>query len=109
MLTMIPPSKPDPKLLALAESGTVNPHAQDVQDAAFLDSEDGKNLLEITQTIALMSMLDKENPDFDGVHCVDCEVELHMVRIQMGRVRCVDCQEWLDHAEKMRAINGREE
>jgi ATP-dependent DNA helicase Rep len=30
-------------------------------------SEDGKNLIELTQTIALISMLDKEDPDFDGV------------------------------------------
>ena len=29
--------------------------------------EDGKTLIELTQTIALMSMLDKEDPDFDGV------------------------------------------
>lgn len=29
--------------------------------------EDDKNLLELTQTIALISMLDKEDPDFDGV------------------------------------------
>ncbi len=29
--------------------------------------EDGKNLIELTQTIALMSMLDKDDPDFDGV------------------------------------------
>ncbi len=29
--------------------------------------EDGKSLLELTQTIALISMLDKEDPDFDGV------------------------------------------
>lgn len=29
--------------------------------------EDGKNLVELTQTIALMSMLDKEDLDFDGV------------------------------------------
>ena len=29
--------------------------------------EDGKNLLELTQTIALITMLDKEDPDFDGV------------------------------------------
>jgi len=28
---------------------------------------DDKNLLELTQTIALISMLDKEDPDFDGV------------------------------------------
>ncbi|MDR3214321.1 MAG: UvrD-helicase domain-containing protein [Azoarcus sp.] len=29
--------------------------------------EDGKTLIELTQTIALASMLDKEDPDFDGV------------------------------------------
>ncbi|GHT86234.1 ATP-dependent DNA helicase Rep [Betaproteobacteria bacterium] len=28
---------------------------------------DGKNLIELTQTIALISMLDKEDPDFDAV------------------------------------------
>ena len=30
-------------------------------------TEEGKNLLELTQTIALISMIDKEDPDFDGV------------------------------------------
>ena len=46
---MSPPSKPDPKLLALAESGTVNPHAQDVQDAAFIDSDffDPRDLVQV--------------------------------------------------------------
>ncbi|PTD95825.1 UvrD-helicase domain-containing protein [Pseudothauera lacus] len=29
--------------------------------------EDGKNLIELAQTIALISMLDKDDPDFDGV------------------------------------------
>ncbi|MBW7862369.1 MAG: UvrD-helicase domain-containing protein [Rhodocyclaceae bacterium] len=29
--------------------------------------EDGKNLVELTQTIALISMLDKDDPEFDGV------------------------------------------
>lgn len=29
--------------------------------------EDGKSLLELTQTVALISMLDKEDPEFDGV------------------------------------------
>jgi transposase len=40
MLTMIRrPPKPDPKQRALQESGTANPHAQDVQDPAFVDSD----------------------------------------------------------------------
>ena len=48
-LTMAPPSKPDSKLLSLAESGTVNPHAQDVQDAAFIDSDffDPRDLVQV--------------------------------------------------------------
>ena len=33
------PRKPDPKLAALQESGTVNAHAQDIEDPAFLDSD----------------------------------------------------------------------
>jgi transposase len=33
------PHKPDPKLAALQESGTVNPHAQDIEDPAFLGSD----------------------------------------------------------------------
>lgn len=71
---------------------------------------------ELHQAVSLHNQLlqgePERQPDFnvaDGLHCVDCEVELHPVRIQMGRVRCVDCQEWLVHTEKMRAIRGRDE
>lgn len=41
----------------------------------------------------------EKHPDFDGIHCVDCEAEMHPLRLEMGRVRCVDCQE---HIEKLR-------
>ncbi len=75
--------------------------------------DDAQAVNELHQEVSLhnqrLKVAPEQHPDFDGVHCVDCEIELHVVRIQMGRVRCVDCQEWLDHAEKMRAINGREE
>jgi len=41
--------KPDPKLTALEESGTVNPHAQDVQDSTFIDSDffDPRDLVQV--------------------------------------------------------------
>lgn len=41
--------KPDPKLVALAASGTVNPHAQDVQDSAFIGSDffDPRDLVQV--------------------------------------------------------------
>jgi transposase len=43
------PRKSDPKLAALQESGTVNPHAQDVQDPAFLGSDffDPRDLIQV--------------------------------------------------------------
>jgi transposase len=41
--------KLDPKLAALAESGAVNTHAQDVQDSAFIDSDffDARDLVQV--------------------------------------------------------------
>lgn len=32
------------------------------------------------------------HPDFDGQHCVDCDDPIHPKRLQLGKVRCVDCQ-----------------
>ncbi|WP_086970678.1 helix-turn-helix domain-containing protein [Caballeronia glebae] len=41
--------KPDPKLAALQESGTLNPHAQDVRDDAFIadDFFDARDLVQV--------------------------------------------------------------
>lgn len=41
--------KPDPKIASLKESGTLNPHAQDVSDPAFTDSEffDPRDLVQV--------------------------------------------------------------
>lgn len=42
-------TQPDSKLAALVASGTVNPHAQDVQDPAFLDNDffDRRDLVQV--------------------------------------------------------------
>jgi RNA polymerase-binding transcription factor DksA len=34
----------------------------------------------------------EKHPDFDGSHCVDCDVEIPIERLNLGKVRCVDCQ-----------------
>lgn len=37
------------------------------------------------------------HPDFDGVHCVDCDIEIPPRRLAAtGSVRCVDCQQHLE-------------
>jgi transposase len=42
-------AKTDPKLTSLAQTGTMNPHAQEVQDAAFVDSDffDPRDLVQV--------------------------------------------------------------
>ena len=50
LITMIRrPTKVDPKLRSLQESGTANPHAQDVRDPAFVDSDffDPRDLIQV--------------------------------------------------------------
>lgn len=36
------------------------------------------------------------HPDFDGYHCVDCGEGVHPVRLAMGKVRCFECQDFLE-------------
>lgn len=33
------------------------------------------------------------SPDFDGVHCVECDAEIPAARLKLHKIRCVDCQE----------------
>lgn len=51
------------------------------------------------------AMKPETHPDFDGVNCVeaDCGEPLPELRLKMGRIRCVPCQEKL---EKLRKIRG---
>lgn len=38
----------------------------------------------------------QEHPDFDGQHCVGCEVEIPEARLKWGRVRCTACEEIIE-------------
>lgn len=46
----------------------------------------------------------ESHPDFDGKHCIDCDVLIPEGRLALGKVRCVDCQSEL---EKYNKIYGR--
>lgn len=37
------------------------------------------------------------HPDFDGVHCVECDQEIPAQRLAMLRVRCTHCQSILEY------------
>ena len=38
----------------------------------------------------------ESHPDFDGVHCVECEDVILAARLALGKVRCVPCQRELE-------------
>lgn len=44
----------------------------------------------------------ESHPDFDGEHCIDCDAEIPEVRLNMGKIRCVDCQSELELRNKLK-------
>ena len=45
----------------------------------------------------------EKHPDFDGESCVNCGFEIPVLRLNMGKIRCVHCQEKLEKRKKMYA------
>lgn len=43
------------------------------------------------------------HPDFDGESCITCSNEIPVLRLQMGKIRCVECQEKLEKRKKLYA------
>lgn len=51
----------------------------------------------------------ESHPDFDGLHCLDCEAEVPAARLALGRIRCVDCQQHKERLDAAALRNGRQE
>ena len=48
------------------------------------------------------SQLQPQTSDnFDGKNCIDCPSEIPQARIQMGRIRCVECQTMIERRSKL--------
>jgi RNA polymerase-binding transcription factor DksA len=64
--------------------------------------DQGSETAELFLDANLKAQLGKSNPEvdprFDGKHCVEegCEAEIPHARIQLGKVRCIDCQSELE-------------
>lgn len=43
----------------------------------------------------------ESHPDFDGESCLDCGDTIPEVRLKMGKIRCVYCQEALEKKNKL--------
>lgn len=61
----------------------------DAQDKEFMERES-------SLAAALQKLKPQTHPDFNGSDCVDCSDPMPDVRLRMGRIRCVYCQELLE-------------
>lgn len=79
-------------------------HPGPLPNDEVLDEGEQAQLLQL-QEQARISLLARElnkpeySPDFDGIHCIDCDDELPLVRINHGFIRCVFCKELLENKQ----------
>lgn len=76
------------------------------------DEADGAQHLQLreiaeTQRRARLLNQPERHPDFDGTHCVDCDGVIPQVRLNLQRVRCVECQQELENMNKRQEIARR--
>lgn len=42
----------------------------------------------------------ESHPDFDGKHCLDCATIIPKARRDLGKIRCIGCQEALELTQR---------
>lgn len=72
----------------------------EVYDEAELASALESSMLSKALKDHKQKMAPQKHPNFDGLHCLDCEEDMHPDRLKMGRIRCTDCQEHHEYLEK---------
>jgi RNA polymerase-binding transcription factor DksA len=55
---------------------------------------------ELAVLLVQRKALPEKHPDFNGQHCVDCGDEIHPVRLELGKVRCIHCQSFLERVNR---------
>jgi RNA polymerase-binding transcription factor DksA len=76
------------------------------------DEADGAQHLQLreiaeTQRRARLLNQPERHPDFDGKHCLDCESLIPQVRLNLQRIRCVECQQELENTLKRLEVSRR--
>jgi RNA polymerase-binding transcription factor DksA len=84
----------------LHESATNRCKGDDVEEADLVHAEKLADQERDNGIAAARAKLRDKEPDFDGQHCVDCGDEIPQARLDMGRARCVTCQEVKEERSK---------
>lgn len=55
---------------------------------------------EIGLSRARKALAPQHSEDFDGVHCIDCAVDIPEIRLLSHRIRCTDCETIVEKKKK---------
>lgn len=75
----------------------------EIGDEADQASRLERNFIAASLKAQQEAMKPETHPDFDGVHCIECDDEIPLLRLNMGKIYCVHCQE---AREKLRKVRG---
>lgn len=113
-----PSASPDPRATAPIPLASFEPTIDEGANPGFilsnevLDEAEQAQMLQLQEQATISYRAREMNrpethPDFDGVHCVDCDDPLSTLRLSMCRVRCVHCQEMVEEeAKRLRRTMG---
>lgn len=87
-------------------------HPGHLPNDEVLDESEQAQMLQL-QEQARISLVARElnkperDPNFDGVHCIDCDEEIPQVRLNHGFIKCVFCKEASENASRRHRQNYR--
>lgn len=101
------PARVSPPVVLASFEPTVDEGANPgyINNNEVLDEAEQAQMLQLQEQATISYRAREMNrpethPDFDGLHCVECDDEIPPQRLALCRVRCVHCQEHLEAERK---------
>jgi RNA polymerase-binding transcription factor DksA len=82
------------------EQAYIGPHTDESDRASAIEAIFNEDALRDAKKRAQP----ETHPDFDGTHCVGCGEEIPAARLELSRIRCVECQDQLERRRKLMRV-----
>jgi RNA polymerase-binding transcription factor DksA len=85
----------------MTENEDLNQHEPDVLDrAAQLSQRLNDAYVKDAMRKAAPEQVQRADGSWPQPECIDCDIEIPQARLQLGRIRCVDCQQALESSKR---------
>ena len=74
--------------MALVKNENFFELTDEIDRASAIEAQFIEDALEV----AIRRTAPETDPDFDGVHCIECAEGIPAARLKLGKIRCIECQ-----------------